>query len=492
MTKLQLFILLLNNIRKRSSRSILSETNTAARVFTLIGMGIACIYLIAVGVMTGLAAAGDNTFTIVCIMPFVLLIDFAMRLSMQQTPYVFLRPYLLLPVRRSDVISSYLWSSLLSPSNFIWLCLFLPYTVITVCGGTTATTAIAILFICQTLMLANCLCYLGVRTLAAINVLWWLLPVGTIAIGAAAGYVIGYENAFLTLSEYGSSPVAAIFCVAAAALLFYADIRIISRTSYMTAARKSDIRIKSLPKETLFNRYGLVGEYIKLDIKSIMRNKSLRNRFLQSLLLIVIFCAMITVTATEEIGYDDSMICLYCFAIIGISNLSNMMGPEGNYIDLLMVHKENILTMLRAKYYLFCAVLLLPVIILIPTVISGKFPPMMMPAYVFTVTGIQYPALFCLAAYNRQTLPLNSNIFSKTTSDALRPILILLFVVVLPMAAVTLLTSILGDTTAFAVLTVIGLCSTLLSPLWMRGVYRLMMARRYINIEGFRATRERI
>ncbi len=491
MTKLQLFILLLNNIRKRNSRSILSETNTAARVFTLIGMGIVCIYLIAMGVMTGLAAAEDNTFTIVSFMPFVLLLDFAMRISMQQTPTIFLQPYLLLPVRRSDVISSYLWSSLLNPSNFIWLCLFIPYTVITVCGGTPATTAVAILFVCQALMLANCLCYLGVRTLAAINVLWWLLPVGTIAIGAAAGYAVGYENALLTLNEYGSSPAAAVFCIAAGALLFSADIRIISRTSYMTAASKSDIRIKSFPKETFFNRYGLAGEYIKLEIKSIMRNKSLRNRFLQSLLLIVIFCAMITVTATEEIGYDDSMLCLYCFAIIGISNLSNMMGPEGNYIDLLMVHKENILTMLRAKYYLFCAVLLLPAVILIPTVVSGKFPPTMMPAYVFTVTGIQYPALFCLAAYNRQTLPLNSNIFSKTTTDALRPMLILLFVIVLPMAAVTLLTSILGNTAAFAVLTVIGLCSTLLSPLWMRGVYRLMMARRYINIEGFRATRER-
>lgn len=60
------------------------------------------------------------------------------------------------------------------------------------------------------------------------------------------------------------------------------------------------------------------------------------------------------------------------------------------------------------------------------------------------------------------------------------------------MTAVTLLTFIFSDTTAFVILTVIGLGSMLLSPLWMRGVYRLMMTRRYINIEGFRATRERI
>ena len=45
--------------------------------------------------------------------------------------------------------------------------------------------------------------------------------------------------------------------------------------------------------------------------------------------------------------FSTNLWCLYCFVFFGAVNLVKIMGPEGNYIDLLMVHQENIYNLLR-------------------------------------------------------------------------------------------------------------------------------------------------
>jgi hypothetical protein len=165
------------------------------------------------------------------------------------------------------------------------------------------------------------------------------------------------------------------------------------------------------------------------------------------------------------------------------------MGPEGNYIDLLMVHKENIYTLLRAKYYFYCAILILPLLLLIPTVVSGRYSILMILAYLFITSGPEYCILFQLAVYNKQSLPLNEKITAKGNFENTLQLIIELVVFFVPVILALTFTSIFGNVIGYTILIIIGLFFTLTHTFWLKHIYHRMMTRRYENLEGFHTTR---
>jgi hypothetical protein len=154
-----------------------------------------------------------------------------------------------------------------------------------------------------------------------------------------------------------------------------------------------------------------------------------------------------------------------------------------------MVHEENILTLLRAKYYFYCAIVLLPFLLLLPPIISGKFSVLMILAYLLITTGPEYCLLFQLAIWNKQTLPLNDKITGKNQLENKLQLIIELIVFFVPVLLVLVLQTIFSDTIAYIIMIVIGLAFTLAEPYWMRNIYQRMMKRRYQNLDGFHTTR---
>ena len=166
-----------------------------------------------------------------------------------------------------------------------------------------------------------------------------------------------------------------------------------------------------------------------------------------------------------------------------------MMGPGGNYIDFLFTRRERILDLLRAKYYFFCIVLVLPLLLLIPPIVSGRFSILMILAYLFITTGVAYGLLFQLAVYNKQSLPLNQKITSKGNFENKLQFIIELVVFFVPVFLALAFTALFGDTIGYIIMIVIGVVMTAAHPYWLRNIYTRMMRRRYENIEGFHATR---
>lgn len=247
--------------------------------------------------------------------------------------------------------------------------------------------------------------------------------------------------------------------------------------------------MKHVSQFSFLERYGQTGEYLKLELKSIFRNKVVRARVLMSLGLIVMLSLLIAYTDM----YDGKMIlnfwCYYCFAIYGMTALVKVMGPEGNYIDLLMVHEENILSLLKAKYYFHVAILVVPLLLMLPAVIAGKFSILMMVAYMLLSSGVLYCVLFQLAVYNKQTIPLNAKLIGKNNVESGFQLVIEMLAMFAPLVLVAIMILLFEESTAYIVLAVLGLLFTLAHPWWLRHVYRRMMLRKYDNLEGFHATR---
>ena len=475
-------------------RSPAFEQSVIARVMMVIGGGMMIIYLIFIGTMMAMPATESHMYTLVLAMlPLWLAIDFGSRFAVQQTPAMMVKPFLLQPMPFHAVIETFLLNTLLAGFNWVWLALYLPYAVISFFGGASFSTAVLIV-VCGFLMtLANSQFYLVVRTLAARFVLWWGLPI--LVYGAFWLPLIINEDLFDKqmdfICDFTATWYFALFCLALLSGLFWLNRWMQFRyvREEIMKQEKKEAAMKKVYQYTFLERFGQTGEYLKLELKSILRNKAIRSRVIMSLTLIVTLTLMISYTSV----YDGRMMlnfwCFYCFGLYGMTTLVKVMGPEGNYIDLLMTHKENILSLLKAKYYFHVAILIVPLLLMMPAVIAGKLSLLMMAAYLLLCSGLLYFTLFQLAVYNKQTLPLNQKITGKNNVENGVQLIIELVGMLSPLVLVALFIILFDETTAYIILAIVGLILTLAHPIWLRYIYKRMMRRKYINLEGFHASR---
>jgi hypothetical protein len=492
MNKLQLFRLLRRNTNLSYRRSAAFEQNQWAKVLIYLGAGFFALYLIIYGTAIGAAAEGEPG-TIISFMILILPIDFLLRFIFQTTPAMMVKPYILMPISRYTAIECFLASSHVSGYNLLWLAMFIPYSIIVIAGGGGWGATLLVMLISLLLIMLNSQVYLFFRTLVNRNVLWILPAVALYALPYATLLIDNSEKAFKRLlnglQDYGSQWWVLLAVVALMAVLFFVNRHFQFKYVYEEISKKSERELKRVSSFSFFNRFGIVGEYLKLELKSNLRNKVMRSRTIMSLALVVIFSLLIAYTSVYDNPMMTNFWCLYCFAIYSVTSLIKIMGQEGNYIDLLMVHPENILAVLKAKFWFYCAVLIVPFVVMLPAVFTGKFTLLMLLAYMLLTGGLVHFIIFQLAVYNRQTLPLQQKVTGKGNFENGMQIVIELVALIGPGIIVGVGYLTVGLTATYVFMCLVGAALILTSPLWLRNVYRRMMARKYENLEGFHSSR---
>lgn len=489
----KIFKLLRKNIKLSEKRNPMFEQNRYAKIFVYLGASMMCLYFMVLGTILGWSARlGDEAIIFPIMMLFILPLDFFLRFGTQQTPAMLLKPYVLLPVKKIDIIDCFLFSSIFTSNNLIWLSLILPFVYICGCGAAGFLTSFAILLLLLLMVLVNSQWYLLIRTLVNRHIAWWIIPCvvyGGLFSPAIIDFEKGMDLLFDICYKHALTWYTASICVLILFILIAINRFLQVRFATEELSKQEKTTIKKAWRLSFLEGFGLVGEYLKLEIKSTIRNKTIKQKFIQGIVLISILSCLLAYTDIYSGKFAINMWCLYCFVFFGAVNLVKIMGPEGNYIDMLLSHKENILSLLKAKYYFYCAILLLPTLILLPTVISGKFSILMILAYILITSGVEYFILFQLAVYNKQTIPLNDKITGKANFENSLQLVIELIVFFLPVALALFFTSIFGDTIGYIILIIIGLILTLTHPIWLRNIYMRMMKRRYANLDGFHETR---
>jgi len=497
MNKLQLFFLLRKNAKLSAKRHPMFEANQYGKFFGYVVIAILAIEFIALGTFFGwIAAKEDTPEMLYFILPFLLVLDFGMRFMTQQTPLMLVKPYLLTPISKYSAIDCFLIQQILDTGNLVWMTLFLPYVFIIWCGGLTFWAAIGFLLLLHLMIVVNSQWYLLVRTLINQSMWWWALPAtfyGSFILPffiMPDSFIEKVGDVFDTFieSKHFLWWVFLLFAVLFI-VLFAINRHLQMRLIYDEISKNEKTKLKHVSEFKALNRFGQIGEYLKLEIKSTMRNKAIRARFIQGVCIILFFSLMIAFGSVYNSAFERNFWCLYAFIFFGSVNLIKVMCPEGNYIDMLMVHEENILTLLRAKYYFYCAMLILPFLFCLIPVFTGKYTILMVLAYILTATGPVYCLLFQMAVYNKTTLPLNDKITGKNQMENKWQAIVSMIGFFAPVVLVLLLQAIFSDEIAYLVLIFIGLGFTLTNPYWMRNIYRRMMLRRYDNLEGFHTTR---
>ena len=97
--------------------------------------------------------------------------------------------------------------------------------------------------------------------------------------------------------------------------------------------------------------------------------------------------------------------------------------------------------------------------------------------------GVLYPLIFQMAVYNRSTLPLNQKLMGKQGNTTQQ--IVSLCVLFLPIGLERLCIIVAGEVWGYVILMVFGLIGILTHKIWLRNIYKRMMVRKYINMEGF-------
>lgn len=498
----QLLRIILHHRKLYDKRNLTFEENRTAKILVWIFQSFLLCYFIFISVLLALAAQESKTITAYELMfgflPFILSIDFLIRLIRQQTPSQLIKPYILLPISKYICIDCFIFASLGSYTNLIWFTIFLPYAIISVLFSEGLGITFCFLLGLYIVVLICNQWYAIVRALTRKHLLWWFLPIAVYVLVYAPlflGRHVSIERLLHFYASFGTFIcrghwLAWLILSALLAFTIYVNRKIQLRLVLSEVQRQETAKAARVFRLSLFDRYGEIGEYMKLEIKSIMRNKAVRTSFLVANAVIVMFSAIISLSGIYDNTFMLNFWCLYNFVIYGATMLTRIMCYEGNYIDCLMVHRENILSLLKAKYYLFSLLLVIPLLFMLPTVFVGKCSLLMLFTFMFLAAGPVYFCLFQMAVYNKRTIPLNTKYTGKgMMENNYIQIVVQLVIFTVPLLFLNLLQLVVSETIAYIVLILFSIAFMLSSNIWIHRIYRRMMNRRYSLIEGFHTSR---
>lgn len=498
MNKFQTFFVLRHHVKLAESRSVFYEANKVAQVLTMIGISMLAVYVVFFAVLLSIVANNINQFTpcqfFFGLLPFILPLDFLVRFAVQHTPAQMVRQYLILPLRKYDCVDSFILSSIITPNNFMWLFLTVPYSIMSIAFSTGLIAALSFIIAFQIIVVINSLFYMMIRTLTNEKVWYIFIPVLVYALLFIPWYFSDFDGLihyYSNIGEYVSitSPLFFIVLSSVVTILFFVNRIIQHKFIIAETMTEKDIKLKSISSFSFLDRFTQTGEYLKLEVKSMLRNKNLRQTFSFSLFFVLVISLIDSFTDVYDDGFSTCFWAVYPFTLLSI-NLVRIMCPEGNFIECLLVHKENIRCLLEAKYYFYLALLIPPFVLMLPTVFSRKYSLLMLVSMMFFTAGPMFCLLMQLAVVNKVTMPLNTKLTRRNGLETnYIQIIIEMVALFFPVALISFLSASFGETIAYLIMLFIGILFICFHRFWINSIYRRMMKRKYKNIEGFMTSR---
>lgn len=278
-----LFLEIRRNRKLAARRSPMFEKNRFAKVFMYCGIAFWAAYLLFIGVM--LPFAFQESFPgmepyhilnqgLVIILAIDFLIRFMLPSSIQE-----IKPYLLLPVPKRKVIFTFLLDKLWHPFNFFWLFLFIPFALITITRFYGITGVIGYAVGIWLLMVMNGYWSTLICTLKREKFIYFLgsiLFYGILALleflpetGWISTLTMNWGEGFILWNPLSFGGAIILIC-----LLLFINYIVQLHFLYKELSHTEDTNIKHISSYKFLDRYGNVGEYMRLELKMFFRNKA--------------------------------------------------------------------------------------------------------------------------------------------------------------------------------------------------------------------------
>ena len=480
-------------------RNKIWQANNVAKYFYYVLAVFLCAYFVWIGCELADLTIEDNLGGyrfIYALIPVFLFIDYLFRYTTDHRLLMHIRPYLLLPLPKHSYTDYLILRQLIVFKNVNLLFICIPFGIKTLIPELGASAMIGYTAGLYLLLLINGQFFQFTQVLTARGLWYWLVPILTYLFIAIIPIFFPSPQSYLQRwAEIGNAMIRGEVWIYTVMILLLIGMILLNRNilehrilqeQYTAAPAKHD---KNSIDLTIFDRFNQIGEYLKIEVWGILRNKRLRLIFFFNTFGIFIF-SLITAFDPESDMVKINGFVYYSFIIYGLSSLSRIMCYEGNYYECLLMQRNSIQNLLLAKYYFYTALLLIPLLVFLPVALIGKISFWTILSYALFAAGVAYRILFQMAVYNKVTFSMQATHTGKNANTNYIQLIVTIITIISPFPITALGTwwlnqPILTNTT----LSLLGIIFITTHRRWISSISRKMKDNQYEQLEGFQKSR---
>tara|TARA_R110001583_G_scaffold22614_2_gene84670 strand:- start:85 stop:1563 length:1479 start_codon:yes stop_codon:yes gene_type:complete len=338
-----------------------------------------------------------------------LLGDLVFRFFMQKLPVLNIKPLLILPLKRSQILNYVLGKSALSFFNFLPLFAIIPFGVILIFedySNSTALTWMVLMYVCA--LIINFLNFIIEAKSAETELSF--LPIIVIALGL---FSLNYFN-IVSLSSLlanavnsiTTSPILILIPLAILVALYYVNYMGLKQKLYVDGSVKAKTETATTTDLAWTRKFGDIAPFLQLDLKLLWRNKRPR-----STIFILVIGLLYGLAFYPNPMYKD-WIPMFVFVGVFVTGIfminfgQFIPAWDSGYYKLLMSQNIKYKEYLNSKYSLMIISAVIMFVLSIPYVYFGwKILVIHFAAMVYNI-GINSHILLFGGSFNRKKIDL--------------------------------------------------------------------------------------
>ena len=482
---------------KAFRRHPMFERNLGVKIFMCVCFGFLALEFFIFGLLLDnlCLEVGNYASPIDCFnsgLLYIMIIDFVAKFLMKTSQSMQISPYLTMPIKRNKLFNFLQIKEFASMWNWYIMFLVVPFAFKVVPREYPFLHVFVYLIFIYILFIMNSLLVALAKSWIKTG-LWKIsVPAAIIAGIAVAAFKFDFSFGDYTQQFAGSllnlNPIAWVVFIGVFVFLWYAC-RWQMRTMIYREMQGEKVKDSmSFSNMTFLDRFGEIGEYINLEFKLIFRNKRMKNQFYGFVAIVFVFgVQLVTNEAVSVSPFLQLFWVGFMLSGFGVVFCQYLFMSESSYFDGLMSRKHSFLALMKAKYYLYCAVSFIVYIgLMIFVRMQGILSYLLVTSAFFYYIGLVYFCFFQNGVYNKTFFDLSDSGFMNWKSSSASMVVISMFAMFIPVVLYAIIRSLTSEDIACYFMLVVGLTFVLGSNVWLKWTYNRVMKRRYIIMEGFR------
>lgn len=337
------------------------------------------------------------------------LADLMMRFFLQKLPVMNVKPFLILPLKKSKIVNYVLRKSAISFFNFLPLFAIIPFGTILIYEDYSISVALIWMFLMYIFTLIINFLNFIIEAKSADTELSFL----PIIIIASSLFALNYfEVVSLTnllsnaINAITASPILLIIPLAILVVLYYANFTILKKKLYIDASLKVKAETANTSDLAWTRRFGDIAPFLQLDLKLLWRNKRPRSS-----IFIVVIGLLYGLFFYPNPVYKE-MVPIFVFVGIFVTGIfminfgQFIPAWDSGYYKLLMSQNIKYKEYLNSKYSLMMISAIVMFVLSIPYVYFGwKILIIHFAAMIYNI-GINTYILLFAGSFNRKKIDL--------------------------------------------------------------------------------------
>jgi len=335
--------------------------------------------------------------------------DLMMRFFLQKLPVLNIKPFLILPLKRSSILHYVLGKSAISFFNFLPLFAVIPFGLILISEDYTVSVAVSwMLVMVLFTQIINFLNFI-IESKSAETELSFLpiILISSVLIGLNYFDIVSFSSLLSNgVQAITTSPILLLVPAAVLFLVYYLNYITLKQKLYVDASVKAKTEIANTSDMEWTKKFGSIAPFLQLDLKLIWRNKRPRSSvFILAIgLLYGLFFYPQPMYADKEWLYV--FVGIFVTGIFMISYGQFVPAWDSGYYKLLMSQNIKYKEYLNSKYSLMMMVSILMFVLSIPYVYFGwKILVVHFAALIYNL-GVNVYVLLYAGSFNRKKIDL--------------------------------------------------------------------------------------